>query len=185
MVTGSEIYARAAGKDRAAFETLMTTTKGGLFRFVRRYTGDDEDALDLVQETYTAAWLAIHRYDPARSFDVWLRAIALNKCRDWGRRRTVRRWIRQTVGLDAPEATHVADRTPDTDALIDDRRRIERLNTALRDLPDNLKAPLLLTSIDGRSQQEAAQILGITAKAVETRIARARQKLASAMMCEG
>ena len=185
MVTSLEICARAAGKDRAAFETLMTATKAGLFRFVRRYTGDNEDALDLVQETYTAAWLAIHRYDPARSFDVWLRAIALNKCRDWGRRRTVRRWIRHTVGLDALEATHVTDSTPDTDALIDDRRRIERLNTALRDLPDNLKAPLLLTSIDGRSQQEAAQILGITAKAVETRIARARQKLASAMMCEG
>ncbi|MEG1453698.1 RNA polymerase sigma factor, partial [Brevundimonas sp.] len=105
----------------------------------------------------------------------------LNKCRDWGRRRTVRRWMRYTVGLDTPEAAHVTDGTPDTDTLIDDRRKIERLNTALRDLPDTLKAPLLLTSIDGRSQQEAARILGITVKAVETRIARARQKLASAL----
>lgn len=184
MVTDPEISTRVAGIDRAAFEALMTATKGGLFRFVRRYTGDDEDALDLVQETYTSAWLAIRRYDPSRPFDVWLRAIALNKCRDWGRRRTVRRWMRYTVGLDAPEAAHITDDTPDTDALIDDRRKIERLQIALRDLPDTLKAPLLLTTVDGRSQQEAAQILGVTTKAVETRIARARQKLATALSRE-
>lgn len=177
MVTDPDICARVAGKDRAAFDALLTATKGGLFRFVRRYTGDDEDALDLVQETYTSAWLAIHRYDPSRPFDVWLRAIALNKCRDWGRRRTVRRWIRHTVGLDAPEAAHISDEAPDAETLVDDRRRLERLNTALRDLPDSLKAPLLLTAVDGRSQQEAAEILGVTLKAVETRIARARLKL--------
>ena len=181
MVTDPAICARAAGKDRAAFETLMTATKSGLFRFVRRYTGDNEDALDLVQETYTSAWLAIHRYDPARPFDVWLRAIALNKCRDWGRRRTVRRWMRHSVGLDAPEAAHITDDAPDAETLVDDRRRLERLNMALRDLPDTLKAPLLLTTVDGRSQQEAAHILGITTKAVESRIARARQKLAIAV----
>lgn len=179
MVTDSEICARAAGKDRVAFETLMAATKGDLFRFVRRYTGHDEEALDLVQETYVSAWLAIHRYDPVRPFDVWLRAIALNKCRDWSRRRAVRRWIRHSVGLDSAEAAHVADDSPDAETLVDDRRRLEQLNAALIRLPDTLKVPLLLTTVDGRSQQEAAEILGVTAKAVETRIARARQKLAA------
>ncbi|MER8349343.1 sigma-70 region 4 domain-containing protein [Acinetobacter baumannii] len=44
-------------------------------------------------------------------------------------------------------------------------------------LPDNLKAPLLLASLEGRSHAEIAEVLGVTPKAVETRIARARQKL--------
>ena len=61
---------RAAGGDRAAFSTLMTETKPDLYRFIRRYVGDAEEAQDLLQETYASAWLAMGRYDPARRFDV-------------------------------------------------------------------------------------------------------------------
>ena len=174
----ADIQARAAGGDRAAFSTLMAATKGDLHRFIRRYVGDEEEAYDLLQEAYVAAWLAVRRYDPARPFEVWLRAIALNKCRDWGRRRAVRRVVRGVMGLDAPEAAAVGDDAPPPDALLDDRRRVERLQKALADLPDALKAPLLLATLEGRSHAEIAAILGLTPKAVETRIARARRALA-------
>ncbi|WP_415492074.1 RNA polymerase sigma factor, partial [Brevundimonas diminuta] len=69
----------------------MRDTKAGLYRFVRRYVGDADETYDLVQEAYAAAWLAIRRYDPERSFEAWLRTIAINKCRDWSRRRKIRR----------------------------------------------------------------------------------------------
>jgi RNA polymerase sigma-70 factor (ECF subfamily) len=95
--------------DRAAFSRLITATKGDLHRFVTRYVGDPDEALDLTQETYAAAWLSIRRYDPERPFVAWLRTIALNKCRDWSRRRRVRRMVRGVMGLDAPEAMTVGD----------------------------------------------------------------------------
>lgn len=176
-IGGDTEEARAARGDRTAFSALMAATSGDLYRFIRRYVGDADEALDLVQETYVAAWLAIRRYDPARSFDTWLRAIAVNKCRDWGRKRTVRRIVRGVMGLDAPEAMAVGDESPDAEARVDDRRRVAALNRALTDLPDTLKAPLLLATLEGRSHAEIAQVLGVTPKAVETRIARARQKL--------
>ncbi len=172
------IEVRAAGGDRAAFTALMSATKGDLYRFIRRYVGDEAEAHDVLQEAYASAWLAMRRYDPARPFEVWLRSIALNKCRDWGRRRAVRRVVRGVMGLDAPEATAVGDDAPTPEARLDDQRRAAALQRALSDLPDALKGPLLLATLEGRSHAEIAAILRITPKAVETRIARARKKLA-------
>ena len=169
---------RAIDGDRSAFTALMRGTKADLYRFIRRYVGDEAEAHDVLQEAYASAWLAIRRYDPARPFDVWLRSIALNKCRDWSRRRVVRRVVRGVMGLDAPEAAAVGDDVPSPETRLDDQRRAVALQRALADLPDALKGPLLLAALEGRSHAEIATILRISPKAVETRIARARKKLA-------
>jgi len=156
----------------------MTATKGDLHRFIARYVGDPDEALDLTQETYTAAWLAIRRYDPRRPFGAWLRTIALNKCRDWSRRRRVRRMVRGVIGLDAPEARTVGDGSPTAEDRVDERRRLQRLQAALRELPDGQRAPLLLAALEGWSHTEIGHILSLSPKAVELRIARARKSLA-------
>lgn len=178
MGAGDTDESQAALGDRAAFTRLITATKGDLHRFVTRYVGDPDEALDLTQETYAAAWLSIRRYDPERPFGAWLRTIALNKCRDWSRRRRVRRIVRGVMGLEAPEARAVGDVAPSVEDRMDDRRRVQRLDAALRDLPDGQRAPLLLAVLEGRSHAEIGQILGLTPKAVELRIARARKALA-------
>lgn len=181
MEAGQSIEIRAAGGDRAAFTSLMAATKADLYRFIRRYVGDEGEAEDVLQETYASAWLAMRRYDPARPFAVWLRSIALNKCRDRGRRRAVRRVVRGVMGLDAPEATAVGDDAPAPETRLDDQRRAAALQRALFGLPDSLKAPLLLATLEGRSHAEIASILRVTPKAVETRIARARKRLAGVL----
>lgn len=181
MESPADLSARAAGGDRAAFSELMRQTRTALFRFIRRYVGDEQEAWDLLQETYAAAWINIRRYDPARPFEAWIRTIALNKCRDWSRRRFVRRFIRGGVDLSSPEALAVPDGSVSADALIETGGRLSRLNEEMSRLPPHLKAPLLLTAIEGRSQGETALILGISVKAVETRVARARSKLSDAL----
>ncbi len=174
---GDTDEALAAQGDRVAFSRLMAATKGDLHRFITRYVGDPDEALDLTQETYAAAWLSIRRYDSARPFGAGLRTIALNKCRDWSRRRRVRRLVRGVIGLDAPEAMAVGDPTPGAEDRMDDRRRVERMNRALGELPDGQRAPLLLAVLEGRPHAEIGQILGLSSKAVELRIARARKAL--------
>lgn len=181
METRSDPSARAAAGDRSAFSDLMQQTKGALFRFIRRYVGDDQDAYDLLQDTYAAAWLSIRRYDPQRPFEAWIRTIALNKCRDWSRRRFVRRLVRGSVDLSSPEAMAVADAAEPADEQMEVGRRLSRLTDEIGHLPPHLKAPLLLTAIEGRSQMETAGILGISVKAVETRLARARRRLFAAL----
>lgn len=89
-----------------------------------------------------------------------------------------RRLIFGSDGLeDAGVAAH-----PDTGMLADEavvaRQDTAKLDLAISQLPAPMKEALLLTAFDGLSQQEAAQILGVTAKTVETRAYRARKILA-------
>ena len=91
--TDADLVLRARGGEDRAFTTLMRRHKPSLYGFVRRYVGDADAAVDVVQETLVAAWKALARFDDRRAFPVWLRAIALNKCRDRARRLAVRRFI--------------------------------------------------------------------------------------------
>ena len=166
------LIAAALGGDNTAFSTLMSRHKDALYRFVRRYVGDPDESLDLVQETFIASWSALGSFERGRPFPAWLRRIALNKCRDWSRRRHVRRFFFGAAPLEA------ADRMPSAPA--EDRTskaRLAALDAAIAALPAALKEPLLLTVFDEMSQAEAATLLGISAKAVETRVYRAKQRL--------
>lgn len=172
----ADLAERAARGDEPAFTALMRRYKDRLYRLVRRHVGDAEEAYDVVQDSFIAAWGAMARYDPSRSFWVWLARIALNKCRDRGRRLFVRRLIRGTASLDA--AGDIPDNTPSPETIVGDRQAVARLDREIVALPTILKEALILTALDGLSQSEAAEVLGVSTKAIETRVSRARARLA-------
>lgn len=177
----AELAARAAGGDERAFTALMRLHKTGLFQLVRRLTGDDEAAEDIVQECFVGLWRAIHRYDPALPFGAWARRAAINRTRDWARRRKVRRFIAGLVGDNGLDIEVSPAHGPSPEQEAGDRRELARVQRAITDMPDKLKEPLVLTALEGFSYAEAAGILGISIKAVETRIARARRQLLAAV----
>ena len=171
----SELAALALAGRQTAYGELMRRYREPVFRLVRSHVGDSDEALDVVQETFVSAFASIARYDGSRPFRFWINRIALNKCRDWGRRRAVRRLFRFALPLDA--ARDFADTAVTGEVAIDDARGLVRVSRAIAALPPNLKEPLILTAVDGLSQAEAATILGISEKAVELRIYRARKAL--------
>lgn len=171
----------AAGGDTRAFSALMRRHKDGIYRFCRRYVGDADDAYDLTQQTFVSAWSALGRYDPNRAFTIWLRAIALNKCRDHGRRATVRRLIFGARPNTEAAVIEVASDAPSAETQAHDTQALRTLDRALATLPDALKTPLILTALDGLSTAEAAAVMGVTPKAVETRLYRARKALGAKM----
>lgn len=179
-VSDSELAALSIADRERAFPVLMRRYEGRVYRLVRGLVGDPDEALDLVQETFVAAYLALGRYDPARPFGAWVTRIALNKCRDWGRKRAVRRLFSFAVPLDG-SALDVAADTVATDDALHDRQTLFRVAQAIPRLPIKLKEPLVLCAVDGLSQAEAAVVLGISEKAVETRIRRARGALAESL----
>ena len=69
-----DLAVRAQSGDKHAFEGLVQRHKGPLFRFVRRSIGNDDDAYDVVQDSFVSAWLALARFDRNKSFTSWLRA---------------------------------------------------------------------------------------------------------------
>ena len=172
------VAAALAGDDRA-FTDLMRRYKEPLFRFVRRYVGDADEANDIVQESFVAAWAALGGFDVARPVAVWLRRIALNKCRDWGRRRQVRQFFYAAMPLDSPVVRTLA--LVDGDERAADEANLGRLDAAIAALPRALKEALLLTAFEGMSHKLAAGVLGVSPKAVENRVHRARLALARAL----
>ena len=148
-----------------------------IYRLIRGYIGNAEDALDLVQECFTSAYLNLERYDQSRPMRAWLSRIAINKCRDWARRRRVRRFL-LAAGSMTREAAQVPDLTPAPADVVADREELELLSKAIAELPATLKEPLILRTIEGLSQAETAEVLAISEKAVETRLYRARTRLA-------
>jgi len=178
--TDAALALRAGAGEQAAFALLMRRHKGWLHRFIRRHVSEPEEAYDLLQESFTSAWTAIARYDPERPFHVWLRRIALNKCRDRARRAMVRRTL---FGLAGPafKPLDVVDPAARPDAAAETSETMRKLEAAIASLPAQLREPLILTALEGLSQKEAGDVLGINAKAVETRVYRAKKQLAAVL----
>ena len=178
----TELVRRSLTGERFAFSALMARHKGPIHGYIRRYVRSAEDAADLLQDTFVSAWRALPSYDPQRPFDVWLRRIALNKCRDHGRRARVRSVITSLFqGEGDGEVETARDPGPDGEASLLARQQMLALEQALAALPHGLRDPLVLTVLEGQSHAEAGAVLGLSAKAVEVRVYRARVKLADAL----
>ncbi len=175
-LSDAELAALSLGGRQAAFAEIMRRHRQPIFRLLRACCGGSDEALDLLQETFVAAHQAMQRYEPNRSMRAWLSTIALNKCRDWGRKRTARRILTFAVPIGA-EAEAVTQDHVSADVAAADRQELDRVSKAIAALPRPLKEPLVLRTIEGLSQAETAAVLAISEKAVETRVRRARAKL--------
>lgn len=170
----AEWVAHARAGDRGAFDRLIARHAPRLLSLASRLLGPSADADQAVQDALASAWLALRRFDPHRPFGPWLTTITLNKCRDLMRRRRFERWL--SIEAD-PGRIEVADERPSQEQQLADRRLLERLKREIARLPSRLKEPFVLVTFDDRSQGEAAEILGISRKAVELRVRRARSLL--------
>ena len=171
---------RAQQGERQAFDLLIHRHKSALYRIVRRYVGDADEAYDILQDALISVWEGLDRYDARRSFLAWTRVIALNKCRDFSRRRRFRRLILEAFAKEpAPRSSPAPPEHAGEQALKDQHDlRLQRLTEAIAALPALYKDPLVLTTAGGLSQEATAEVLKTTPKAVEMRLRRARRKLA-------
>lgn len=180
--TDGELAALQLGGRDAAARELMKRHREPVFRLVQSLIGDPTEALDVTQETFIAAFAALARFDRSRPFRVWLSRIAINKCRDWARRRAVRKFFTFAAPIEAANAVATDDVA--ADVALSDREELARVRRAIADLPKALRETLLLRTVEGLSEEETALALSISRKAVETRLYRARQTL-TAMLQTG
>lgn len=171
-----ELVALVLAGRQSALAELMGRHKEPIYRLILGHVGSPDDALDLVQESFIAAYRSLESYDSGRPLRGWLARIAINKCRDWARYRAVRRFFTWAQPLE--DAERITDPGPAPDAAAEEREAAEILWRLVAALPRPLKEPLLLCAVEGMSQAEAAAALRISTKAVEMRLYRARAKLA-------
>lgn len=174
--TDAVLVARASLGSQAAFAILARRHGPRLARTVRALGVRPADVEDVVQTAFISAWRGLSDFDPQRSFLAWVSTIAANKARDWWRQHRVRRLWLSAEPLDGQEALAAVD--PDSGAEhLDGRAELQRVEIAIRALPENLRTPLVLVAVTGLTQTEAALAMGLSVKSIETRIARARRYL--------
>src|SRR3546814_15134456 len=106
-----ELAALTLAGRQAAFAEIMRRHREPIYRLIRGYIGDPEEAVDLVQECFTSAFRNLRRYEQARPFRDWLSRIAINTCRNWASSRAVRQFFqssapsRQAASLENPDRT--------------------------------------------------------------------------------
>jgi RNA polymerase sigma factor CnrH len=179
-LTDAELVTLSLNGVERAFGWLIERHTRHLRSVVARRLRNPDDVLDVLQETHLAVWRALQSYDAARPFEAWLTTIALNKCRDWARHRTVRLSLMMQMRSDTARAPGcIAERS--AESRIIDRERLCDLGRALEQLAHSLREPLILTTLQELPQATVARALGLTRKAVEMRVRRARQDLARSM----
>ena len=160
--------------DRTAFGRLVRPHSRRLLTLAGRMLGSYSEAEDTVQDALASVWLARARLDPTRIIIPFLTTIVLNKCRDRLRRRKVAGLIGIALSIDD---LSLPDEGPDPETTAVSRDSLRRLREEIERLPIRLREALVLVAIDGRSQAEASELLGVSEKTIETRVYRARNKL--------
>ena len=168
-----------AGHD-AALNDLMERHAEKLFHYLVRSLQNEEDAADLAQETFVRVYQSHAKFDANHKFTTWLYVIATNLVKSRYRYRT----RHPQVSLDAEnEATgesfreSVPEQNPTPSESLQGAERAEAVRSAVEQLPEDLRTPLILAEYEELSHAEIGVILACTPKAVETRIYRARKLL--------
>lgn len=169
----------AAGQD-AALNNLMERHGGKLFNYLVRCLQNEDDAADLAQETFVRVYQNRNKFDPGKNFSTWLYAIATNLVKDRCRyllRHPQISWEAENQATGNKLGENLAGRAPLPDESLQKKERSEAVRNAVGQLPEELLVPLILSEYEELSHAEIGEIIGCTAKAVETRIYRARQQL--------
>jgi RNA polymerase sigma-70 factor, ECF subfamily len=165
--------------DRDEFARLVDAYSGPVYRLGLRMLGREQDAEDVLQNTFIKILQHIKGFEERSSLSTWIYRIAANEAL------MMLRKMRPEVNLDDPGANDDEDFMPvqfvDWGALpeetLETREAKDYLEAAIKDLPDPLRVVFVLRDIEGLSIKETSEALNLTETNVKTRLLRARLNL--------
>jgi RNA polymerase sigma-70 factor (ECF subfamily) len=157
-----ELLARHVDGDPAAFGELVVRHRDRLWAVALRTLGNPDDAADALQDALLSAYRGASGFRGSAAVTTWLHRIVVNACLDLARRRAVR---------------------PTEPLLIAERETSLSVLAALRTLPPEQAAAVVLVDVEGYPVSEVAEILDVPTGTVKSRCARARARLA-AQLCD-
>jgi len=177
------LLARLRAGDDVAFEELVRTHGPRLLGLARRLVGNDDDARDVLQESFTSAFKGLPRFAGDAKLGTWLHRIVVNRA--LMTLRTRRRHPEHPMDDLLPAFESNGHHASHYSAWADPERALERrdarelVRSQIDRLPDNYRAVIVLRDLEELGTAETAAVLGITENAVKIRLHRARQALRS------
>jgi len=163
-----------------AYGELVRRYQDRIYTVISGMVADREDALDLVQETFVKAYMALDRFRQEAGFYTWLYRIAVHLCIDYSRKRKRRQ---EPLPLDQyllhDPSVEPEDPSPACDperAAINQHLRAA-IRTALQRLSEPFRTAIILHDVEGLSQEEVARIMKCPRGTAKSRIQRGRYQL--------
>ncbi|MEP7307160.1 MAG: RNA polymerase sigma factor [Acidobacteriota bacterium] len=172
----SAILASARQGDGDAFRVLVERHGRAVFRLAFRMTGNEQDAEDVVQESFFRAYRQLGRFESRANFGTWLYRIVANCSVDMMRARQSRHDQSRGQSLDEV-ASLPASTGHGPERLAESAQIATQVTEALRELSALERAAFTLRHHEGRSIQEISQLLGIGTSAAKHSVFRAVKKL--------
>jgi len=165
--------------DRAEFARLVEAYSGQIYRLALKMLQNQQDAEDVLQDTFIKAYHALPQFESRSSLSTWLYRIATNEALMFLRRKHPQQISVELPSNDEsqPDPLEIVDWCclPESELMSAEART--HLENAVDDLPHSLRVVFLLRDIEGLSTRETADVLDISEGAVKTRLSRARLQL--------
>lgn len=169
LATDEDLIALVSRGDIEAFERLVQRHQKSALRAAQRFLGDPVEAEDLAQDAFLQVYHQAHRYRAERAaFKTWFFTILLNLCRNAIKKKRL-------VYSDNP-SSDARDRD-DPSTLLSRQEQARALAEAILKLPPNQRSAFILCHYENFSYAEAAQSLGVSLKAIESLLVRAKRTL--------
>jgi len=169
---------RAQSGDSDAFRLLVEQHSRAVFRLAFRMTGNEQDAEDVVQETFLRAYRQLDKYEARSSFSTWLYRIASNYSLDLIRMRKRHEEKRERGKAEERDILQTLPvNAPGPDRILYSSQVQERVNEALNELSAQERTAFVLRHFEGLSIDEIGEALGTGTNATKHSIFRAVQKL--------
>ena len=168
-----------------AIDEILARHKGAMFRAARRFTKNQEDAEDLVQDAMLRAFVNIRRFRKESRIGTWLVAIVNNAALSLKRRAKLAFWLsiddreKGLEGWDFPDTT----RNPEQEVIRQERLQI--LSEGISRQRERHQLVLQACVFDEQPTREAARLLGLTAGSTKSHLYRARRVLAASLNKRG
>ena len=179
--TDAAAVARARTGDSDAFRSLVERHSRNVFRLAFRMTGNENDAEDIVQETFLKAYKQLNRYESRSSFGTWLFRIAANCSLDLIRSRKHRQEVAMLDDEDRDRLAALPSSDPGPDRLAVSKQVGQRVTEAMAELTAQERTAFVLRHFEGLSIEQISGMLGVGGNAAKHSIFRAVQKLRRAL----
>ncbi len=166
--------------DPEEFSRLVDAYSSKIYRLALKMLNQQQDAEDVLQETFVKAYRGLKTFDGRSKISTWLFRIATNEAL-----MLIRKKHPEVVSIDEPVETEEGEQEPvqiidwcclpESELLSGESR--EKLDAAVQKLPERLRVVFLLRDINDLSTHETAEVLGLSDTAVKTRLSRARLRL--------
>ena len=180
-IEAGAVLARARQGDSDAFRVLVERHSRSVFRLAFRMTGNEQDAEDVVQESFLRAFRQLGRFESRANFGTWLYRIVANCSVDLMRSRQARQNQGRLDSLDDLEADPAPADGPTPERLAQSAEIGTRVAAALGGLSPLERAAFTLRHYEGRSIDEISQTLGLRTSATKHSVFRAVRKLRVAL----